>query len=89
MTPDPNKPYKLTVTRTELEAAAIVAALSAMGIEANATGGHTAGFRAEAPGYVEVWVRQQDLDRAQKALAEMDSDSDPVDWSQVDVGRPE
>lgn len=53
------------------------------------TGGYTAGFRAEAPGYVNVLVRQQDLVAAQRVLAELQQHGGDVDWSQVDVGDPQ
>ena len=39
----------LTSVPSEIEAAAIVSVLSERGIEAKATGGLTAGFKAEAP----------------------------------------
>ncbi len=48
----------------------IIAALADQGIEANAVGGFTAGFRAEAPGVVEVWVKESDLARSQEAIHE-------------------
>jgi hypothetical protein len=89
MTADPNNPEVLTSVRTDVEAAAIVGALAARGIEASTTGGYTAGFRAEAPGYVNVVVKYADLDRARHALAEIEQDQSEVDWSQVDVGQPD
>jgi len=74
---------------SEVEAAAIVTALAEYGIEAHAVGGYTAGFRAEAPGDVKVSVKHADLDRARQALAEIREHPDAIDWSQIDVGRPE
>ncbi len=71
MPADPNNPEVLTSVRTDVEAAAIVGALAARGIEASTTGGYTAGFRAEAPGYVNVIVKYEDLDRARHALVEI------------------
>lgn len=88
MSADPHSPQRLTRVTTEAEAAAIVTALQAQGIRATATGGYTAGFRAEAPGYVTVLVRQQDLAAAQQVLAELRQHGGDVDWSQVDVGDP-
>jgi len=73
----------------ELEAAAAVTALHALGVEAFVMGGYTAGYRAEAPGDVQVVVRLRDLDRAREALAEIRATRADVDWSQVDVGDPE
>ena len=89
MPADPNNPEVLTSVRTDVEAAAIVGALAALGIEASTTGGYTAGFRAEAPGFVNVIVKYADLHRARNALAEIKRDQTDVDWSQVDVGEPE
>ncbi len=89
MPADPNNPEVVTSVRTDVEAAAIVSALAARGIEASTTGGYTAGFRAEAPGRVNVIVKYVDLHRAKIALAEIEQDQAGVDWSQVDVGEPE
>jgi hypothetical protein len=63
MPTDPNNPEVLTSVRTDVEAAAIVGALAAYAIEASTTGGYTAGFRAEAPGYINVIVKLADLAR--------------------------
>ena len=49
----------------------IVAALADLGIEAHATGDITAGFRAEAPGDVQIQVRAVDLPQARQALEEL------------------
>ncbi len=89
MTIDPHRPERLTRVNTEAEAAGIVTALTAHGIQATATGGFTAGFRAEAPGYVNVLVRHEDLEAARRILAELKDDGSDIDWSQVDVGEPE
>jgi hypothetical protein len=89
MPSDPNNPEILTSVLTEVEAAAIVGALAALSIRASTTGGYTAGFRAEAPGRVNVIVRYKDLDRAKQALTEIEQDQPDVDWSQVDVGEPD
>ncbi len=74
---------------TEIEAAAIVAALAQDDIRAVATGGLTSGFKAEAPGEVQVLVKRADAERAQQTLQEIRSAKNPIDWSQVDVGEPE
>jgi hypothetical protein len=68
---------------------AIVGALAARGIVASTTGGYTAGFRAEAPGRVNVIAKYEDLDRARHALTEIEQDQPDVDWSQVNVGEPD
>ena len=82
-------PCVLASVASEAEAAGIVTALSDYDIEALTTGGATAGFKAEAPGSVQVLVRAADLERAQQALAEIEKDEGTIDWSQVDVGEPE
>ena len=64
-------------------------ALAGYDIEAFATGGATAGFKAEAPGSVQVLVRRADLERAERALAEIEKDEGEIDWSKIDVGEPE
>jgi hypothetical protein len=74
---------------TEMEAGVIVAALEQAGIPATMTGTHTAGFRAEAPGWVKILVAEEDLRRAQRVLREVALENMDVDWSQVDVGEPE
>lgn len=88
MTVDPNNPEILTSVTSDIEAAAIVAALASQGIEASTTGSFTAGFRAEAPGDIHVIVRQQDLVRALQIFNHL-KEADDLDWSQVDVGDPE
>jgi len=89
MTVDPNNPEVLTRVPSDLEAAAIVHALTARGIRASTSGGYTAGFRAEAPGDVSVIVRHGDLQHAKKTLLEIEQGEVAVDWSQVDVGEPD
>jgi hypothetical protein len=84
-----DSPCLLLSVITEAEAAGIVTALADYGIKAMTTGGVTAGFKAEAPGSVQILVRHADLEPAQKALAEIQKDEGDVDWSQVDVGQPE
>ncbi len=80
---------RLLSTNTEVEAAAIVGGLQQAGIKAVATGGYTAGFRAEAPGVVNVMVRETDVMRAQVVLADLQKEDPQFDWSKVDVGTPE
>ena len=71
MTDDPNQPVVLASFANEADAAVAVAALEARGIQAHTTGALTSGFRAEAPGGVQVLVRRSELDRARDALGEM------------------
>jgi hypothetical protein len=80
---------RLTSRPTEMEAGIVVATLNENGIRAIATGAATAGFRAEAPGWVQILVAEEDLPRAEELLAGIDQHQDDVDWSQVDVGEPE
>jgi hypothetical protein len=68
MMDDPNEPVVLTTVPSEAQAAIIVAALRERGIEAQAIGQLTSGFRAEAPGWVKVLVRQADRAAAQAVL---------------------
>jgi hypothetical protein len=79
----------LTSTPTEMEAGIIVGALEERGIRATMTGTYTAGFRAEAPGWVQVLVSEADLAAAKEILEEVHRGDESVDWSQVDVGEPE
>ena len=89
MQTDRNNPEVLRSVQTDVEAAAIVSALAARGIEASTTGDYTAGFRAEAPGVVNIVVRYGDLERAKNAPAEIEQGQPDVDWSQTDVGEPD
>ena len=68
MSADPNNPTRLTSCANEIEAAAVIGALQDAGIDAQMVGGFTSGFRAEAPGDVEIVVRECDLDVAKKTL---------------------
>jgi hypothetical protein len=79
----------LDSTPTEIEAGVIVAALEHEGIQATMTGTQTAGFRAEAPGWVKILVAVNDLPRAKTVLDQLREKYDHIDWSQVDVGEPE
>jgi hypothetical protein len=79
----------LESTPTEIEAGVIVAALEQAGIQATMTGTYTAGFRAEAPGWVKILVAEDDLLSARTVLRDLVRENSDVDWSQVDVGEPE
>lgn len=67
----------------------IVAALEQNGILATMSGEATAGMRAEAPGWVQILVAEDDLPRAKTVLDEVRHEGDEIDWSQIDVGEPE
>jgi hypothetical protein len=79
----------LTSAPTEMHAGIIVAALEENGIKATMSGETTAGMRAEAPGWVQILVAEQDLSRAQATMVDVRRQSEDIDWSQVDVGEPE
>ena len=68
MPSDPERPIVLVSVPNEIEAAAILGALGDVGIEGHAVGGYTAGFRAEAPGMVQIVVKQADFERARETL---------------------
>lgn len=89
MAADPKGLEVLVSVSNEIEAAAIVTALAEYGVKATATGGYTSGFKAEAPGGVNVIVANADLDRARQALAEIQEKQDDIDWSKIDVGEPD
>ena len=86
MSADPQGPVTVATVRNDVEAAAIISALADHGIEASATGGYTAGFRAEAPGDVTVVVRREHAAAAKKILQGLRGDQ-KIDWSEVDVGK--
>jgi hypothetical protein len=80
---------RLTSARNELEAAIVVNALEDEGIKGVMSGVHTTGFRAEAPGWVEVLVTEEDMPRAQRVLNHVRPGEQDIDWSTIDVGEPE
>ncbi|MGI9472749.1 MAG: putative signal transducing protein [Rubripirellula sp.] len=56
---------------SESSATILVSVLQDAGIRAVATGGFTAGFRAEAPGLVRVRTLEFDAERAKQVIAEV------------------
>lgn len=70
---DLNQESLVTVAErsTEVAASVLVAVLADEGIRAMATGGFTAGFRTEAPGWVKVQTLRADADRARGIIAEL------------------
>ncbi|MEM1224844.1 MAG: DUF2007 domain-containing protein [Planctomycetota bacterium] len=70
---DLNAESLVTITQrpTEAEASVFVSILRDAGIQAVAVGGFTAGFRAEAPGWVQIKTLQRDADAAKQVLAEL------------------
>jgi hypothetical protein len=74
---------------SEIEATMIVDELRSEGIEAQASGLLTAGFRAEAPGRVKILVHADDLAQAKELLEDYSKSKEEIDWSKVDFGEPE
>lgn len=60
---------------TEPAATVLVSVLADAGIRAVAVGGFTAGFVAEAPGWVQVKTFERDADRAREIIAQIKSES--------------
>jgi hypothetical protein len=73
---DPLSPRRLASFTGELQAEALVEALAAENIRAMAMGGYISGFRAEAPGEVQVVVASQDLPRAMEILEKFEADAE-------------
>ncbi len=65
---DPDSPQRLTTARTDMEAGMIVNLLADAGIKALAAGAGTSTGWPEAPGDVQIVVRQADLARAKEVL---------------------
>ena len=74
MTQDPDSPTVVYRAATNIEAGALVAALEVEGIEATVTGTYTAGFQAEAPGDVQVVVRQSQAEKAAALIEKWKAD---------------
>jgi sugar phosphate isomerase/epimerase len=64
---------------TEVAASILVSVLRDEGIKAVATGGFTAGFRAEAPGMVSVQTLETDAVRAKQIIAELRQEDEQGD----------
>ena len=79
---------QLTTTVTSVEAAAIISALDRAGIKAVMGNLNSAAMIPEAM-EVEVLVAQHDMPRATTLLRLLEEHGEEIDWSQVDVGRPE
>jgi Putative prokaryotic signal transducing protein len=85
----PEHVVPVTSMPNELEAGVVVAALEEVGIKSTMSGVYTAGFRAEAPGQVQILVAKEDEARAREVIRLGEENKEDVDWSQVDVGQPE
>lgn len=75
MSDDLNRTAVVTTVLTEAQGAMIVAALDAQGVHAQMAGALTSGFRAEAPGGVQIIVRHEDLEQAQSVLQAIEKES--------------
>lgn len=89
MAQDEDQISRLTSVRTEMEAGVLVAELEECGIRSAISGVHTANFRAEAPGWVDVLVADKDRDRALSFLDDVKREQSNIDWDAVDVGEPD
>jgi hypothetical protein len=68
MSGDPDSPKVLATVRTDMEAALVVNHLATQGIKAFVSGVGTSTGWPEAPGDVQVVVRQSDFERAKESL---------------------
>jgi hypothetical protein len=86
---DPNEETStLTRVPSETEAAILIAALEENGIKAESDE-FTSGLRAGPWNWVDIMVATRDLERAKEVLIQVQEENDHIDWSQVDVGKPE
>lgn len=69
---------------TDMEAAMIIAALEREGIEAFMKGEFTAGFRAEAPSWPKVEVRESDCERARSILDSFEVEQNVTTEEEID-----
>ena len=76
MTSDPNSPTIVYSADNAIEAGAVVTALEAEGIEATTTGSYTSGFQAEAPGQVQVVVRQSQAETARNVIERLEREAE-------------
>ncbi len=76
MTSDPNSPTVVYSAENAIEAGAIATALEAEGIETTTTGSYTSGFQAEAPGTVQVVVRQSQAEKARTILDRLEREAE-------------
>jgi hypothetical protein len=76
MTTSTDNLVTLAELSTDMEAAMIIAALEREGIEAFMKGEFTAGFRAEAPSWPKVEVRESDYERARTILDSFEAKQD-------------
>ncbi|MGB7346553.1 MAG: hypothetical protein WBD20_20195 [Pirellulaceae bacterium] len=80
---DDAKLVEVAKRATESEALILVSVLADENIKAVATGGFTAGFVAEAPGWVSVKTLERDALRAREILSELKAH--PAEWPADDT----
>ncbi len=64
----------------------LVDALADADIEAVLEGGVTSGFRAEAPGMVNVLIDERESDNARSVFEDWEHQGEAIDWDSVDLG---
>ncbi|MEM6329713.1 MAG: hypothetical protein AAF790_05645 [Planctomycetota bacterium] len=79
---------QLTSAPTAAQAAIIVAALKAEGLDAVSTGAMTTDKQLGSGEWVQVMVSEPDLPVAKNTLAKLRQETAEIDWSQIDVGEP-
>lgn len=84
MTTDPNSPTVVHTATNPVEATAMVTALAAEGIKATTTGNYTANFQAEAPGVIQVVVRQEEAEQALAILEKLEDEADANEEEEAD-----
>ena len=76
----------VTQVDNELEAAMLIDALKEESIKAASAGGITAGFRAEAPGGVNILVHQKDIETARVVIENFNNEHFNIDWDSQEIG---
>lgn len=71
LSPDEQNLEIVAERSTEIAATVLVNVLADEGIRSVAVGGFTAGFRAEAPGWVQVKTFEADAARARQIISEL------------------
>ena len=72
---DPTTPSKVASFENSYEANILVSKLAEDGIRATTAGTFTSGFQAESPGLADVFVAKEDLQNAQRVIAELAANS--------------
>ena len=78
----------LITVPSELKAATIISLLKAEGINAQTSGGLSAGFKLEAPGGVDILVNETDKEKSLQIISKEKLEFTDEDWKDFDVGDP-